>query len=139
MTHRNQRQRLRLCVPVTPRLPVACPLPGLFATCRICSSASGPCPDIVDSRRSGPIVPSGRHHTPNGTPEKSIEPAASPPRPRSVQPSFCGGYAPQKLLLRSLALTSLDHTCRDLVPTFPQRSPPRLLTAAACGGLGSAT
>jgi hypothetical protein len=26
-----------------------------------------------------------------------------------------------------------------IVPTFPQRSPPRLLTAAACGGLGSAT
>src|SRR5262245_42595169 len=24
-----------------------------------------------------------------------------------------------------------------IVPTFPQRSPPRLLTAAACGGLGS--
>ena len=25
-----------------------------------------------------------------------------------------------------------------IVPAFPQRSPPRLLTAAACGGLGSA-
>jgi hypothetical protein len=42
---------------------------------------------------------------------------------------FCGG---------SLALASLDHACRNLVPAFPQRSPPRLLTAAACGGLRSA-
>ena len=36
-----------------------------------------------------------------------------PFRPRSVQPSFCVGYAPQKLLFRSLALASLDRTCRD--------------------------
>src|SRR6516164_4079095 len=42
---------------------------------------------------------------------------------------FCGG---------SLALASLDRACRNLVPAFPQRSPPRLLTAAACGGLRSA-
>src|SRR6266849_2139730 len=27
--------------------------------------------------------------------------------------------------------------CRDHVPTFPQRSPPWLLTTAACGGLRS--
>src|SRR5258708_3776979 len=38
----------------------------------------------------------------------------------------------------SLALASLSRACRDHVPTFPQRSPLRLLTAAACGGLGSA-
>src|SRR5258708_1027656 len=37
----------------------------------------------------------------------------------------------------SVALASLNHTCRNLVPTFPQRSPPWLLTAAACGGLRS--
>src|SRR5260370_1264442 len=43
----------------------------------------------------------------------------------------------QKLLIRSLALASLNHTCRNLVPTFPQRSPPSLLTTAACGGLRS--
>src|SRR5262249_201014 len=42
---------------------------------------------------------------------------------------FCGG---------SLALASLDRACRNLVPAVPQRSPPRLLTAAACGGLRSA-
>src|SRR5262249_37112915 len=42
---------------------------------------------------------------------------------------FCSGL---------LALASLDRACRNLVPTFPQRSPPRLLTAAACGGLRSA-
>src|SRR5262249_16048305 len=41
---------------------------------------------------------------------------------------FCSG---------SLALASLNHTCRNLVPPFPQRSPPRLLTTAACGGLRS--
>ena len=35
----------------------------------------------------------------------------------------------------SLALASLDRACRNLVPAFPQRSPPRLLPAAACGGL----
>src|SRR5207237_9017138 len=37
----------------------------------------------------------------------------------------------------SLALASLNDTCRHLVPTFPQRSPPSLLTTAACGGLRS--
>src|SRR6476620_4115507 len=37
----------------------------------------------------------------------------------------------------SLALASLNHTCRNRVPTFPQRSPPSLLTTAACGGLSS--
>jgi hypothetical protein len=42
---------------------------------------------------------------------------------------FCGG---------SLALASLNRACRNPVPAFPQRSPPRLLTAAACGGLRSA-
>src|SRR5436190_3383494 len=42
---------------------------------------------------------------------------------------FCSG---------SLALASLDLACRNLVPAFPQRSPPWLLTAAACGGLRSA-
>src|SRR5262249_216001 len=38
----------------------------------------------------------------------------------------------------SLALASLNHACRNLVPTFPQRSPPSLLTTAASGGLRSA-
>src|SRR5262249_24225339 len=37
----------------------------------------------------------------------------------------------------SLALASLDHACRDHVPTFPRRSRPWLLTTAARGGLGS--
>src|ERR1700730_17946121 len=37
----------------------------------------------------------------------------------------------------SLALASLNLACRNLVPTFPQRSPPSLLTTAACGGLRS--
>src|SRR5713226_6254654 len=42
---------------------------------------------------------------------------------------FCSG---------SLALASLNRACRNLVSTFPQRSPPSLLTTAACGGLRSA-
>src|SRR5271165_2060759 len=37
----------------------------------------------------------------------------------------------------SLALASLNLACRTLVPVFPQRSPPWLLTTAACGGLRS--
>jgi len=37
-----------------------------------------------------------------------------------------------------LALASLNHACQDHVLTFPQRSPPWLLTTAACGGLRSA-
>src|SRR5881397_3816101 len=37
-----------------------------------------------------------------------------------------------------LALASPNLACRNLVPTFPQRSPPLLLTTAACGGLRSA-
>src|SRR6266566_3649722 len=36
-----------------------------------------------------------------------------------------------------LALASLNRACRNLVPAFPQRSPPSLLTTAACGGLRS--
>src|SRR5437899_8140757 len=43
----------------------------------------------------------------------------------------------QKLLIRSLALASLNRACRNPVPAFPQRSPPSLLTTAACGGLRS--
>src|SRR3981081_2669498 len=35
----------------------------------------------------------------------------------------------------SLALAFPDHTCRNLVPAFLQRSPQPLLTAAACSGL----
>src|SRR4029077_17008369 len=38
----------------------------------------------------------------------------------------------------SLAFASLDRACRNLAPAFPQRSPPRRLAAAACGGLRSA-
>jgi hypothetical protein len=35
----------------------------------------------------------------------------------------------------SLTLASLNLACRDQVQTFPQRSPPSLLTTAACSGL----
>ena len=41
---------------------------------------------------------------------------------------FCSG---------SLALASLDRACRNRIPAFPRRSPPRILAAAARGGLGS--
>jgi hypothetical protein len=37
----------------------------------------------------------------------------------------------------SLAFASPNHACRNLVSAFPQRSPPSLLTTAACGGLRS--
>src|SRR5271167_938872 len=37
----------------------------------------------------------------------------------------------------SLAFASPNHACGNLVPAFPQRSPPSLLTTAACGGLRS--
>ena len=49
-----------------------------------------------------------QHHEPARALEKSIEPGRTPFRPRSVQPSFCVGYAPQKLLFRLLALASLN-------------------------------
>jgi hypothetical protein len=42
---------------------------------------------------------------------------------------------PEHFIGGSLALASLNLACRDQVPTFPQRSPPSLLTTAACGGL----
>src|SRR6516225_11882280 len=38
----------------------------------------------------------------------------------------------------SFTLASLNRACWNHVPTFPQRSPPSLLTTAACGGLRSA-
>src|SRR5262245_11635916 len=42
-------------------------------------------------------------------------------------------------LLQRFACARLSQSaCRNLVPTFPQRSPPSLLTTAACGGLRSA-
>src|SRR6185295_1455772 len=37
-----------------------------------------------------------------------------------------------------LAFASLNRACWDLVPAFPQRSPPWYLATAACGGLRSA-
>jgi hypothetical protein len=49
----------------------------------------------------------------------------------------CSTVIGRSLMMYSLALASLDHACRDHVPTFPQRSPPSLLTTAACGGLRS--
>ena len=54
---------------------------------------------------------------------------APPPRPYRGQ-----GYDRP----RKIGPASIDRACRNLVPAFQQRSPPRLLTAAACGGLRSA-
>src|SRR5262252_8252827 len=53
-------------------------------------------------------------------------------RPPPVSTSF---KAFRHFIDGSLALASSDHTCRNLVPTFLQRSPRPLLTAAACSGL----
>jgi hypothetical protein len=64
--------------------------------------------------------------SPELIPEEGSPPVLTSPNPLR---HFCSG---------SLALASLDRACRILVPAFPQRSPPRLLTAAACGGLRSA-
>ena len=58
--------------------------------------------------------------------------------------SDCAGCRPlwgehrfRHVISGSLALASLNHTCRNLASTFPQRSPPSLLTTAACRGLRS--
>src|SRR3977135_3784768 len=58
---------------------------------------------------------------------------------KTKAPGVAGGSFPRfrPVISGSLALASLNHTCRNLVPTFPQRSPPSLLTTAACGGLRS--
>ncbi len=58
--------------------------------------------------------------------------------PKEWQPPFWHRLIRyQHVISSSLALASLNHTCRNLVPTFPQRSPSSLLTTAACGGLRS--
>src|SRR3984893_17841229 len=58
---------------------------------------------------------------------------------KTKAPGFAGGYLLRfrHVISGSLALASLNHTCRNLVPTFPPRSPPSLLTTAAWGGAGS--
>src|SRR4030088_512265 len=58
---------------------------------------------------------------------------------KTKAPGFAGGYLLRfrHVISGSLALASLNHTCRNLVPTFPQRSPPSFLTTSACGGLRS--
>src|SRR6516164_9179130 len=53
-------------------------------------------------------------------------------------PFACSSLRFRRFCSGSLALASLNLTCRNLVPTFPQRSPPLLLITAACGGLRSA-
>src|SRR5262245_10011483 len=67
------------------------------------------------------------HHQPQRRLGKSIAANAAPPR--SVQPSFCGGFAPQKRLLRSLALASLNLACPDHRPGVSAT-----LTTTACMG-----
>jgi len=60
-----------------------------------------PCP-ASSRRRPANGFPPAAHHQPQRRPGKSIAANAAPPR--SVQPSFCGGFAPQKLLLRLLSV-----------------------------------
>ena len=57
--------------------------------------------------------------------------------PHRVQSNRVSASATRCRTLNSLALASLNLACRNLVPAFPQRSPPLLLTTAACGGLRS--
>jgi hypothetical protein len=90
----------------------------------------------IDVRRGSITLGVSEATPPSAKPE-------SAPRPRS-KPLL--GNAPSDRLIAfrhfcsgSLALASLNRACRNLVPTFPQRSPPSLLTTAACGGLRSAS
>ena len=57
-----------------------------------------PCPTSFLPHRPANGLPPAAHHQHRRRPGKSIAANAAPPR--SVQPSFCGGFAPQKLLLR---------------------------------------
>jgi hypothetical protein len=77
-------------------------------------------------------------HEPELAPENSIEPAQDPMPPAFSPTEFLRRLRSAETQLRSLAFASLNRACRNLVPTFPQRSPPSLLTTAACGGLRSA-
>src|SRR6516225_3933764 len=55
------------------------------------------------------------------------------------QPPVLTSPNPLSSLLQRFACARLSRPCLPgRVPAFPQRSPPRLLTAAACGGLRSA-
>jgi len=56
-----------------------------------------------------------------------------------AQPLVLTSSNPLSTLHRRFACARLSRpACRNLVPTFPQRSPPLHLTTAACGGLRSA-
>src|SRR6202521_4995636 len=56
-----------------------------------------------------------------------------------TEPDLILSHHPARAIARRLPPSaSLSRACRNLVPTFPQRSPPLLLTTAACGGLRSA-
>ena len=136
---RIERPRLRLRLPVTPRIAAA------HTSGAPARTGCDPSAITRPNHRARHYRTAAHPRAPRQTAITSLRghlenrARPRPPfRPRSVQPSFCVGYAPQKLLFRSLALASLNHACRDLVPTFPQRSPPSLLTTAACGGLRSA-
>ena|SRR5436190_2322383 len=52
-------------------------------------------------------------------------------------PDALGMSASLRSLPKFGTRASLNRACRNLVPAFPQRSPPSLLTTAACGGLRS--
>src|SRR5437763_3691682 len=52
-------------------------------------------------------------------------------------PDALGMSASLRSLPKFGTRASLNRACRNLVPAFPQRSPPLLLTTAACGGLRS--
>src|SRR5438046_5246507 len=52
-------------------------------------------------------------------------------------PDALGMSASLRSLPKFGTRASLNLACRTLVPAFPQRSPPSLLTTAACGGLRS--
>ena len=76
------------------------------------------------------------------TPDAARSVSGHPPSSsrETGQPPVLTSPNPISTLLQRFACARLSRPCLTgiIVPTFPQRSPPRLLTAAACSGLRSA-
>jgi hypothetical protein len=83
---------------------------------------------MQDSLPAGWLAFTGRELNPLDRDERFPSCYISSPLPGLVLTlrHFIGGL---------LALASLNHACRALVPAFLQRSPPLLLAIAACSGL----
>ncbi len=78
--------------------------------------------------------PSSRHLHAGHRLANQQAPARPIPEPQRF-PGFDATQIFRRVISGSLSLAFLVHTCRARGATFPRRSPPRLLTAAAHGGL----